>query len=180
MDPDCRFCRFARDIWVWLLAGLVVLLLAWWLRDVLPDLLLLYLLLLALLGLVAGARVAGAVVGKLCRKWTGDRKGSGSENHPPARRLLLPPHTYKRPDPRIYSQAWLMARGLAVTWDNPDISLLDGAAPVSPHALMPAHPYVIHSAGCRTGARPRTTAGGALRTLPPLSPPAHLPAPTRG
>ena len=27
MDPDCRFCRSARDIWVWLLAGLVVLLL---------------------------------------------------------------------------------------------------------------------------------------------------------
>jgi hypothetical protein len=101
--------------------------------------------LLALLGLVAGARVAGAVVGKLCRKWTGDRKGSGSENHPPARRLLLPPHTYKRPDPRIYSQAWLMARGLAVTWDNPDISLLDGASPASPHALLSAHAYVIQA-----------------------------------
>ena len=144
-DPDCRFCLAARNIWAWLLAGFVVLLLAWWLRDVLPALLLLYLLLLALLGLLASARVARAVIGKLCRKWAGDPKGSGSENHPPARGLSLPPHTYKRPDPRLYSQAWLMARGLAVTWDNPDISLLDGAAPASPHALLPAHDYVIQA-----------------------------------
>ncbi len=30
---------------------------------------------------------------------------------------------FKRPDPLIYSQSYLMEQGLAVTWDNPDIEL---------------------------------------------------------
>lgn len=37
---------------------------------------------------------------------------------------------FKRPDPMIYSQADLMRRGLAVTWDNPDIELRRGGVPV--------------------------------------------------
>jgi hypothetical protein len=28
---------------------------------------------------------------------------------------------YKRPDPMIYDQYYVMAQGFAVTWDNPDI-----------------------------------------------------------
>jgi hypothetical protein len=142
---DCRLCRIGRDMWAWLAALLLVLLLGWWLHHLLPSFVLLYLLLLAMLGLIAASRVLAAVVSKLCRKLAGDAKGRGSENHPPSRGLVLPPHTYKRPDPRIYSQTWLMARGLAVTWDNPDINLFDGVVPASPHALLPGHRYTIRA-----------------------------------
>jgi hypothetical protein len=39
----------------------------------------------------------------------------------------VPGHIYKRPDPMIYSQQYLLSQGLAVTWNNPDIHLeLDG------------------------------------------------------
>ena len=41
---------------------------------------------------------------------------------PPVRNdccIQLPPDVYKRADPLIYSQYYLMAQGLAVTWDNP-------------------------------------------------------------
>lgn len=36
---------------------------------------------------------------------------------------VIPSKFYKRPDPLIYSQEYLMSQGLAVTWDNPDIQL---------------------------------------------------------
>jgi hypothetical protein len=36
---------------------------------------------------------------------------------------VIPSKFYKRPDPLIYSQQYLMSKGLAVTWDNPDIQL---------------------------------------------------------
>jgi len=44
----------------------------------------------------------------------------------------FPPSVYKRADPLIYAQYYLIARGLSVTWDNPDIDIFDGAgSPVS-------------------------------------------------
>jgi hypothetical protein len=42
----------------------------------------------------------------------------------------VPAHIYKRPDPMIYSQQYLMSLGLAVTWQNPDIHLELGGVPV--------------------------------------------------
>ncbi|MBV8895300.1 MAG: hypothetical protein JO051_02230, partial [Acidobacteriaceae bacterium] len=30
----------------------------------------------------------------------------------------IPKHIYRRPDPLIYSQQYLMSQGLAVTWNN--------------------------------------------------------------
>jgi hypothetical protein len=75
---------------------------------------------------------------------------------PPRRRrgdccIHLPPDVYKRPDPLIYDQYYLMKMGLAVTWDNPDIQLYefdpsapDGVgAPVSSAALLPGRPYKV-------------------------------------
>ena len=53
---------------------------------------------------------------------------------PPARNdccIQLPPDVYKRADPLIYSQYYLMAQGLAVTWDNPDIDIFDGVVLVT-------------------------------------------------
>ncbi|HSC91758.1 MAG TPA: hypothetical protein VLB86_08915 [Gaiellaceae bacterium] len=48
---------------------------------------------------------------------------------------------YKRPDPLIYDQFFLMQQGLAVTWDNPDIELQQGGVAVPSHALLPDTEY---------------------------------------
>jgi len=57
---------------------------------------------------------------------------------------------YRRPDPLLYSQPYLMAMGLSVTWDNPDIQLFEPGpgsrglgAPVSSEALQPDHLYRV-------------------------------------
>lgn len=50
---------------------------------------------------------------------------------------------YRRPDPLIYAQYYLMAQGLAVTWDNPDIQLFKGGVPVSSEALEPDTDYQV-------------------------------------
>ncbi len=52
---------------------------------------------------------------------------------------------FVRPDPLLYSQQYLMAQGLAVTWDNPDITLLQGGVPVSSSALLPATTYEVRA-----------------------------------
>jgi hypothetical protein len=55
----------------------------------------------------------------------------------------IPRHVYRRPDPLIYSQKYLLGQGLSVTWDNPDIHLeLDGI-PVSSAALAPDTKYEV-------------------------------------
>jgi hypothetical protein len=54
----------------------------------------------------------------------------------------LPPDVYKRADPLIYSQYYLMAQGLAVTWDNPDIDIFDGATPIT-GPLQPGKRYRV-------------------------------------
>ena len=48
-----------------------------------------------------------------------------------------------RPDPLLYSQPYLMAQGLAVTWDNPDIELFDNGVGVPSSALEPDHGYDV-------------------------------------
>jgi len=50
---------------------------------------------------------------------------------------------FVHPDPLIYSQSDLMSRGLAVTWDNPDIQLYRGGAPVPSSHLDPDTEYEI-------------------------------------
>jgi len=50
---------------------------------------------------------------------------------------------FKHPDPMIYSQYDLMARGYAVTWDNPDIELRKGGVGVPSSAIDPATEYEI-------------------------------------
>lgn len=53
------------------------------------------------------------------------------------------PDVYVRADPLLYAQYYLMARGLAVTWDNPDIEILDGGVPVAASALQPDREYEV-------------------------------------
>jgi len=46
----------------------------------------------------------------------------------------------------IYSQFYLMSKGVAITWDNPDIQLFDGGGVgVASHALTPSTPYEIRA-----------------------------------
>jgi hypothetical protein len=48
-----------------------------------------------------------------------------------------------RADPLIYDQYYLIGLGLAVTWDNPDIEILQGGAPVPAGALHPDTHYEV-------------------------------------
>jgi hypothetical protein len=55
----------------------------------------------------------------------------------------VPGTVYKRPDPMIYSQEFLRAHGLAVTWDNPDIwveTIAPGDQPSG--VIVPSHDLV--------------------------------------
>jgi hypothetical protein len=55
----------------------------------------------------------------------------------------IPANFYRRPDPLIYDQYYLMARGLAITWDNPDISVQKAGKVVDAHNLEPGTEYDI-------------------------------------
>lgn len=56
---------------------------------------------------------------------------------------IVPPDVYKRPDPLIYSQTYLMEQGLAVTWDNPDIQLFEGGIAVPSASLKADTDYEV-------------------------------------
>jgi hypothetical protein len=55
----------------------------------------------------------------------------------------VPPHLHPQPDPMIYDQQYLMSQGLAVTWQNPDVTILEGGVPVDPDSLMPSTTYEV-------------------------------------
>lgn len=57
--------------------------------------------------------------------------------------LNIPDHIYRRPDPLIYDQRYLMDQGLAVTWDNPDIQLHLSGVPVPSSSLKADTEYDI-------------------------------------
>jgi hypothetical protein len=58
--------------------------------------------------------------------------------------LPVPAGIYLRPDASIYSQSYLMSLGMAVTWDNPDISLTDlGGNVIGSHDLLPSTQYIV-------------------------------------
>ena len=59
---------------------------------------------------------------------------------------VVPPWAYRQPDPMIYSQQFLQAQGLAVTWDNPDIHVelaANPGVPVDAHSLRPDTGYLV-------------------------------------
>lgn len=61
----------------------------------------------------------------------------------PQRCVRISDPAYRRPDPLIYDQEYLLKQGLAVTWDNPDIELRKGGVAVPSHALQPDTEYDI-------------------------------------
>jgi hypothetical protein len=53
---------------------------------------------------------------------------------------------FRKPDPLIYDQYYLMSLGLAVSWQNPDIQILQGGVPVaSAYNLLPSTAYTIRA-----------------------------------
>lgn len=56
---------------------------------------------------------------------------------------VIPPDVYRRADPLIYSQRYLMDQGLAVTWDNPDIQLFENGVAVSSSSLKADTEYQV-------------------------------------
>lgn len=56
---------------------------------------------------------------------------------------VIPPDVYKRADPLIYSQFYLMEQGLAVTWDNPDIQLFRNGITVPSGSLLADTDYDV-------------------------------------
>ena len=119
-------CKLKDRPWILLIGGLALLLILFLLRRWLLVWFLLYLAALIWIGLLALVRVIQGVMRKECLPADADTKGQGSAGHPPSTPIYVPPHTYKRPDPMIYSQYYLASKGIAVTWDNPDIQLFDG------------------------------------------------------
>lgn len=110
----------------------------------------LLLLLFAIAGAIAFALLAHALFKHWCERRGKPPKGQGTRENSGPPSVHLPSTIYKRPDPLIYSQYFLMAQGLAVTWDNPDIWLTelpagDGAmAGVPSSSLQPNHVYRVH------------------------------------
>jgi len=138
-------CSIKDRSWLLILSCLVALILLFIFRRWLYVALILYLALLILFGLIGLVRVIQGILRKKCKKAFGDPKGKGSEGHPPSKGIHFPPHTYKRPDPMIYSQYYLMSRGIAISWDNPDIQLFEGLSPVSSDKIGTSKTYTIHA-----------------------------------
>jgi len=126
-------CPAPRRRHRWLLGGLLLLLLGavancrtCWGRDKKP-----------------GATGGGPVPGSR----PSDEGGAPSEKRDrPAtgNPQTIPGTIYRKPDPMIYDQYFLMSQGLAVTWDNPDIHLeRPPGTTVSPHALEAATTYEV-------------------------------------
>jgi len=61
----------------------------------------------------------------------------------PQRCVKISDPAYKRPDPLIYDQYYLMKQGMSVTWDNPDINLYQGGVLVPSHKLQADTDYEI-------------------------------------
>jgi hypothetical protein len=104
---------------------------------------------------LAGAVAIGLLIYALFRRWCelrgAPQKGRGTREKTGPGAVHLPSTIYKRPDPLLYSQSFLMAQGLAFSWDNPDIWLTEPPAPdgtmvgVASSSLAPNHVYRIHA-----------------------------------
>ena len=93
------------------LAGFLVTILLGWLQAVPWIVRLLH-------GLLANLSAQSRLPGRAAR---GSDLNCNPVRHP----------SYRKPDPLIYDQYFLMSLGLAVTWDNPDIELRRGGVTVS-------------------------------------------------
>jgi hypothetical protein len=73
----------------------------------------------------------------------GRQKSERERNRTPYPCVPIDRPEFLRPDPLIYSQYYLMALGLAVTWDNPDIHFELNGTTVPSSDLQPATTYDV-------------------------------------
>jgi hypothetical protein len=85
------------------------------------------------------ARIIGATHRRLCLLL----RGKLERRPPPSSCCLRLPGVRVRPDPLLYSQPYLASKGLAVTWDNPDIQLYENGTPIPSHSLQPSREYEV-------------------------------------
>jgi hypothetical protein len=157
---DRRKCRV--PLWRWLIfvlavlavfLAVVVLCVAGWLygAGLLYSLAVFVLFGFALIGSIALAFLVYALFRRWCELAGAPPKGQGTREQSGPIAARVGPTIYKRPDPLIYSQYFLMSQGLAVTWDNPDIWLTELPAPdgtmkpVASHEILPNHTYRVHA-----------------------------------
>jgi hypothetical protein len=72
------------------------------------------------------------------------RQGGATKDQPDRCTTINNP-AFHRPDPLIYDQYYLASLGLAVTWDNPDITLLRNGVPVVGNEVLPSTEYTIRA-----------------------------------
>lgn len=92
-----------------------------------------------LLWLLALIVVLAWIAIRFCRR-RGRRKENQESSLDWQRRggsVRIPDDVYRRPDPCIYSQYYLMSQGFAVTWNNPDIWLQLSGTSVPSASLQP-------------------------------------------
>lgn len=78
--------------------------------------------------------------------WLTERRGKDEELPTLSSCVPINHPNFKRPDPLIYDQYYLMSLGLAVSWQNPDIQILKGGVPVaSSYDLQPGTAYTIRA-----------------------------------
>jgi hypothetical protein len=87
-------------------------------------------------------RLLAVVLGLVAIAWLIKRCRPRREPGEPAT-MAVPTWAYRRPDPLLYSQAYLSSLGLAVTWDNPDITVERAGVVVDQHSLAPATDYDV-------------------------------------
>jgi hypothetical protein len=151
-DPRWRRLLLAMATLVVFVAAIFLYIVGWLLgAGMLYSLAVALLFCFALAGAIAFALLTYALFSRWCELRGAPPKGEGTREKSGPSSVHLPATIYKRPDPLIFSQYFLMSRGFAVTWDNPDIWLTelpasDGTmAPVGSHELLPNHVYRVHA-----------------------------------
>lgn len=96
--------------------------------------------------LIGGGMLLGLVVAELTCPCSRKKRRDPSNPKRPRSKDPCPPilrPVYRRADPLIYDQYYLMKQGVAVTWDNPDIRVEQGGIPVPQHQLKPDTAYDV-------------------------------------
>jgi hypothetical protein len=92
------------------------------------------------LRLIALVRLIIAILKRCCAR---EKLPVRLRRSTPQRCMKISDPAYKRPDPLIYDQYYLMGQGIAVSWDNPDINLYEGGVLVPSHNLKADTDYTV-------------------------------------
>lgn len=98
-----------------------------------------------LLGSLPAWRELFGKIRELIRRAKQEETGDRSHRVRRAPCIPIDHPAYKRPDPMIYAQFYLMELGLAVTWDNPDIQIWKDGALVPSSQLEKDTEYEIRA-----------------------------------